>query len=339
MPCIFCRSQENLTHEHVFPAFMGGRLEVRNGSCERCNREFGVAEASLKDAVAPLLNLLKIKNRKGVVPSIPLKADIRGLDMKNLPAFIDGAGEIQLQDTVTESKTPDGRIIRHGFFLTQKGSDKFVERALANGGQVREGKVPEQIVIETGYTHTTSFAFSLEARKVAAKIALAAVAFEYGIPFALSPEFDVLRQARTATGDKDLRVWIFANEGLMGAHVRAAHHHSVMCYLGAEWRKAWAIVTLFGGITYRVDVSMEYTGREKQFSIFYDAVSRKRINPVILADEKTLIGHVLSPATTFENREAVDAQWYPIISAYCDEKGIEVERIVHKDSGTPKPES
>ena len=52
--------------------------------------------------------------------------------------------------------------------------------------------MPEQIVIETGYTHTTSFAFSLEARKVAAKIALAAVAFEYGIPFALSAEFDVL---------------------------------------------------------------------------------------------------------------------------------------------------
>jgi hypothetical protein len=300
---------------------------VLNGSCDRCNGDFGRAEATIKEATAPLLNLLQIKNRKGVVPSVPLKANIRELDMKDLPAFMDGAGEIQLQDTVKESVTSDGKILRQGFFLTTKGGNKFVERALAKGGQVRDGKVPNQIVIEASYTQTTRFAFSLEARKVAAKVALAAIALEYGTPFALSPQFDVVRGARTAMGDRDLRVWIFTKEGLMGAHSRAAHLHSVMCYLSAYWRKGWAIVTLFGGLSYRVDVATEYNGKDNQFGIFYDAASRERINPVILADEKTLIGHVLSPATTFENRNSVDAQWYPIISAFCAAKGIEVERI------------
>jgi hypothetical protein len=142
----------------------------------------------------------------------------------------------------------------------------------------------------------------------------------------------VIRKARTATGDKDLRVWIFSNEGLIAACGRTAHHHSVMCYLSAYWRKAWAIVTLFGGLTYRVDLATDYTGLEKQFGIFYDAVSRKRINPVVLADEKTIIGHMLSPATTFENRDTIDAQWFPFISAFCAEKRIEVNRIV-EDSG------
>jgi hypothetical protein len=333
MPCIFCPSEDDLTDEHVFPAFMGGKLEVKDGSCERCNGDFGEAEAAVKQATAPLLNLLKIRNRKGVVPNIPLKADIRGLDMKKLPAFMDGAGEIRLHDTVTESRTADGKIIRHGFFLTEEGGDKFVKRSLAKGGRVIEKAVPEKIVIDADYTQTTRFAFSAQARKVAAKIALASVAFEYGIPFALSADFDVIREARTATGDKDLRVWIFSNQGLMGAYGRTAHHHSVMCYLSAYWRKAWAVVTLFGGLTYRVDLATEYTGREKQFGIFYDAVSRKRINPVVLADEKTLIGHVLSPATTFENRDTVDAQWFPLLSAFCAEKGIEVSRIV-EDSET-----
>lgn len=327
MPCIFCPSERNLTDEHVFPAFMGGELEVRKGSCNRCNAAFGVAEAALKEATTPLLNLLKIKNRKGTVPNVPVNADIRGLDMKSLPAFMDGGGQIQLQDCVTESQTADGKIIRHGFFLTKKGGETFIERAQAKGAKVIERKVPGEIVIDTNYTLTTPFAFSLPARKVAAKIALAAIALEYGIPFALSPEFDSARQARTATGDKDLRVWIFANEGLMGAFGRTAHQHSVMCYLSAQWRKGWAVVTLFGGLTYRVDVATDYTGREKCFGIYYDAVLKKRINPVILADEKTLIGHVLSPATTFEDREAVDEQWYPILSRYCAEKGIEVERI------------
>jgi len=29
----------------AFPAFMGGELEVRNGSCERCNRDFSDAQS------------------------------------------------------------------------------------------------------------------------------------------------------------------------------------------------------------------------------------------------------------------------------------------------------
>jgi hypothetical protein len=307
---------------------MGGKLEVRNGSCKRCNGEFGSAEATVRQSTAPLLNLLRIKNRKGVVPNIQLKADIRGLDMKSLPAFIDGAGAIQIHDTVREFVDADGKIHRQGFFMTKEGGDKFVERSLAKGGRVTEMKVPERIVIDADYTQTSRFAFSLAVRKVAAKIALAAIAFEYGIPFALSPVFDDIRKARTATGDKDLRVWIFTNQGLMGAYGRSLHHHSVMCYLSAEWRKGWAVVTLFGGLTYRVDLANEYGGPDKQFGIYYDAVTRKRISPVVLADEKTLIGHVLSPATTFENRDTVDAQWFPLIDAFCASKGIEVSRIL-----------
>jgi len=46
----------------------------------------------------------------------------------------------------------------------------------------------------------------------------------------------------------------------------------------------------------------------------------------------TLIGHVLSPATKFEDRDAIDRQWYPIISAFCAGKGIIVERIGGKKS-------
>src|SRR6202040_2585210 len=112
MPCIFCFGQENLTDEHVFPAFMGGDLVVRNGSCERCNREFSIAEATLKKATTPVLNLLQIENRYGVVPNAPLNVEIRGLDLKNLPAFMDGKGEINPSNVVRESVTEDGRKLR-----------------------------------------------------------------------------------------------------------------------------------------------------------------------------------------------------------------------------------
>jgi hypothetical protein len=301
----------------------------------RCNGDFGKAEAALRNATTPLLNLLKIRNRDGTVPALPLNVEIRGLDLKSLPAFIDGEGAIRLVDVVKQSATEDGRKLRQGFFLSRKAGDTFAERARAKGETVKEREVPHEIVVEANLKLSTQFAFSLEARKVAAKIVLAAVAYKYGIPFALSPQFDVLRHARVATGDRDLRVWIFASDGLMSAQVRTAHQHSVMCYLSAGMRKGWAVVTLFGGITYRVDVTMDYTEREsRQFSIFYDAESKKRVNPILLCDEMTLIGHVLSPASEFENRDAVDAQWWPIISRFCAQKGIEVERVGRADDSS-----
>ena len=124
MGCMFCPSQENLTDEHVFPAFMGGELEVRNGSCERCNSDFSVAEAKLKKATTLPLNLLQIENRYGVVPNAPLNVEIRGLDLKNLHAFMDGKGEINLSNVVRESVSEDGRRLRQGFFLTKEAGDK-----------------------------------------------------------------------------------------------------------------------------------------------------------------------------------------------------------------------
>lgn len=307
---------------------MGGELKVRNGSCERCNGDFSIAEATLKKATTPVLNLLQIENRYGVVPNAPLNVEIRGLDLKNLPAFMDGKGEINLSNVVRESVTDDGRKLRQGFFLTKEAGNRFAERALAKGGQVKEREVPQQIVIEADYTLTLPFVASLEARKVAAKIAMTAIAFVYGVPFAVSSQFNALRESRVAKAVPELRVWFFANEGFMSAHIRTAHQHSVMCYLSAGMRKGWALVTLFGGISYLVEVTTEYAEREsKQFSIFYDAAAKKRLNPILLADEMTLIGHVLSPATKFENRDAIDEQWFPVISAFCAQKGIVVQRI------------
>jgi hypothetical protein len=330
---MFCRSTKNLTSEHVFPAFMGGELEVRNGSCTRCNGRFGKAEARLKIATTPLLNLLRIKNRYGVVPNAPLKVEIQGIDLKSLPAFMDGRGEINLCDMVKESITDEGRQLRQGFFMTKEAGDRFAQRGRAKGHQIIQREVPSKIVIEATYTQSTSFANSLEARKVAAKVALAAIAYEYGMSFALSNQFDALRQARLATVAKDLPLRIFTNELFMSAQIRTAHQHSVLCYLSAGMRKGWAVVTLFGGLSYVVEVTANYTElQSRQFSIFYDAESKKRTNPIVLADEMTVIGHVLSPASTFENRKAVDAQWYPVITAFCAQKGLIVERIGSADS-------
>ena len=328
VPCIFCRSEERLTEEHVFAAFMGGELTVKNGSCNTCNESFGRAEATIKDATIPLLNLLKIENRDGKVPNAPVNAEIRNVDMKNLPGFMDGSGNIKLCDHVREIVDDDGKKIKKGFFVTQKASETFADRELKRGGKLIERDVPKEIVIEADYMQGIIFAFTLETRKIAAKIALAAIALEQGIPFALSSCFDKLRTIRDETDIHKLPIRIFANENIMSAWLHTPYQHSVLCYLSVGMKKGWALVTLFGGLSYLVEVVDNYAeANSRQFNIFYDARTKTRENRVILADEMTLIGHVLSPATKFEDRDSVDAQWYPVVAAFCADKGTVVERI------------
>jgi hypothetical protein len=333
MPCIFCRSHENLTDEHVFPAFMGGNLVVPNGSCETCNNIFGTSEAAIKEATTPLLNLLRIENRYGKVPNAPLNVKIRDLDMKSLPGFMDGAGNIQLRDFVMDVVDDDGKKRRQGFFLTKEAGEKFAERQVAKGGKTIEREVPKEIVIEADYTQEINFAFTVNARRVVAKIALTAIAFEYGIQLALSPQFDSLRAVRDEGNLQRLPVRIFANANIVGAWLRTPYQHSVLCYLSAGMKKGWALVTLFGGLSYIVEVTPAFSEpQSRQFSMFYDANSKSRANHVLLADEQTLIGHVLSRATTFESPEAVDEQWYPVVASFCSGKGTTIERMREKSS-------
>jgi hypothetical protein len=40
-----------------------------------------------------------------------------------------------------------------------------------------------------------------------------------------------------------------------------------------------------------------------------------------------VIGDVLWKNSVFEDRDAVDEQWFPILSAYCADAGMRLERI------------
>ncbi len=340
MPCMFCRSNSDLTSEHVFPAFIGGELEVPDGSCKQCNGEFGRCEAAIKESTLFLLNLLSIENRYGDVPVARVSLGIRGMQVEGLFGFRESGGTINLSDVVIESPTEDGKKRREGFFISKESAEKFIERARARGEQVKELEVPEEVVIDASYTLTLPFAFSLEARRVAGKIALVAIAHQYGLSYALSEQFDVLRQSLTRDDATNLLVRIFANKSFMAAHIRTPHQHSVMCYLSAGMRSGWALVTLFGGLSYVIKTTATYSERaSRQFSLFCDAAAKTPLRPVVLEDEIALIGKVLSAETKFEDRDAVDAQWFPIIAEYCAERGIDIERITGSNAMPTGPSS
>jgi hypothetical protein len=329
MGCMFCGSEENLTREHVFPAFMGGKLEVPDGSCKRCNGDFAKVEAELKANTALLLNMFGIRNRDGVIPNAKVAIGIPGSDVEGLSGYrIGESGEIVLSEKVVDVFDAHGRPMRRGIFTTEASAEKFIAKSKGRGDQVIERPVPEDLTLGASFQFSLPFCLGFETRKVVAKIAIASIAYELGMPVALSSDFDRLRNAREATTVQELApVAFFCNEDFMGAYARTVQQHSVMCYLSAGTKKGWVLITLFGALTYVVEVTENYNGREsKSFSIFYDAAQQKRFRPVVLADEQSLVRKVLSKATKFENRQAIDDQWHPVMAAYCDGAGIPLKR-------------
>src|SRR5262249_24526603 len=156
----------------------------------------------------------------------------------------------EVYDFVAKIKTSDGKNVREGFFVSEENAQKFIERSRARGEKTTELEVPKDVVLQPMSQQTHAFAFSLEMRKMAAKIALVSLAHEYGTEYALLPQFDALRRAPFAASPNDLPVRIFANEDFVSDYTKSPQQHSVRAYLSAGMKKGWALVNLFGGLSY-----------------------------------------------------------------------------------------
>ena len=129
MPCMFCGSELDLTSEHVFPAFMGGELEVHDGSCSSCNGQFATWEGEIKKQTALLLHLLQIQNRYGDIPNARVDVKIRGMDVEGLSGLREPDGTINHRDKVQENVKSDGKKHREGFFVSEESAEKFIAKA------------------------------------------------------------------------------------------------------------------------------------------------------------------------------------------------------------------
>lgn len=341
MPCIFCRATENLTEEHVFPAFSGANLVVPNGSCKPCNNTCSKFEQKIASELETTRHIFDIQDRYGDVPALPVAVEVRGDGAQ--PVDVRGQrtaeGEIKLYDFVSEAKVEDGKRVRHGFFVSAEAAEKFIERSRRRGEKTTELGVPKELTLQSSAVQTITFAFTYEARQLAAKIALVSLAFQSGTDYACLPQFDTLRNIIVGQRQDPaaLGLRIFGNKDFASDHARTPRQHTVRAYLSAGMHKGWASVTLFGGLSYIVELTRAFDERDsRHFSLFYNLESRAQFNPIVLFSEQELLGRILSPATIFEEPEAMDAQWWPIVEEYCKSKGIAISRTQVKK---PEPQA
>src|SRR5258706_9571381 len=115
MACIFCGTKDELTEEHLFPAFTGADLTVPDASCKTCNGACGKFEEIIATQTETARHIFEIPNRYGRVPSAPVKVEIEGQAIA-VPGRRKPDGELEVYDFVTNIKTSDGKTVREGFF-------------------------------------------------------------------------------------------------------------------------------------------------------------------------------------------------------------------------------
>jgi hypothetical protein len=328
MACIFCGTNYQLTDEHVFPAFFGSHLVVKDGTCNRCNATCNEFENRIANQTANLRNVLQIVDRYGDVPHAKAEVEVQYDGSTRVTTLLrrTAEGEILLHDFVKQVHAQDGKKIHEGFFVSEENAKKFIDARTAKGERVTDLGAPKDVTLLANTQQTIGFAFSTEMRRLAAKVALASFAFLYGTEYASQPNFDDLRQS-ILTG-RNLTAQIFANEDFANLYLRWPRHHDVQGYLSAGMKRGWATVTFFGGLSYVVEVTGMFAERDsRNFHIFYDTETRVIFEPLVLHDEQEVIGRVLSPRTAFDDIAATDAQWYAVMERYCQAQGLVLSRI------------
>ncbi|MCU1286389.1 MAG: hypothetical protein JWO13_2739 [Acidobacteriales bacterium] len=327
MPCVFCGTKDNLTDEHVFPAFVGSKLELKQGSCKPHNEHCSRFEGEVANATITARHIFGIPNRDGQIPSAKVTVEIEGM---NVDAKLRPDGTVELHDFVQQVKTSDGGKVRHGFFTTNEAAERFVQAGKKRGERMTEVGLPRDLTFQPVSEQRPLFAFTQAARRTAAKIAFVTLAYEYGIDFARHVQFEQLRKYLLGQ-DEPCPIRIFSNTDFAASQLRTPIQHSVNIHLNTGMHKGWALVTLFGGISYVVELTASYSEAEsRSFSLYYD-VAEGKVQPITLYSEYELIGRVLSPATSFEDHRKLDEQWFAIIEKYCRERGLDVFRISEQE--------
>lgn len=86
--CALCSTQiteKNNTNEHIIPNSIGGKREILNFICNKCNKRTGMEwDSELAKIFAPFCTMFGIKKSRGEVPPLRVKT-ISGIEYKQFP--------------------------------------------------------------------------------------------------------------------------------------------------------------------------------------------------------------------------------------------------------------
>lgn len=266
--CILClQEKERLTDEHVFPAALGGVLVLGNSVCTECNNGFSKIEQPFAVELAPLRVLLKIPDRYGKIPQVAATVKTRG---KEYEARVKSDGSVQIKPIVTEIAGVKGTREFLYQFATERQKAKLRQEAHEKGIEFVESGPgnPEGAEVHVG--GELDFIGSAGGLRTASKIAYVGLAERAGVKIATSDSFSEIRTyVRKGAGNPTSR--LFVHERFLQAFQQGPHQHSLILAARHDKGRVDAIVRLFGGLCYFVQLSDHYAGADFSCTLVNDA--------------------------------------------------------------------
>jgi hypothetical protein len=277
--CIFCLTeQEHLSKEHVFPAVLGGTLELEDAVCTPCNNDFSKFEQALARELTPIRFVLQIPDRRGDVPKI--EATVKTAH-KEYEARLEGNGKLVMKPIVTEVVGEAGKREFVHQFITARQKEKLEKEAKEKGLEIIETGPGEPEQGEVHFGGELKCIGSSEGLRTAAKIALIGLAYRAGIVLAASDSFlNVRAYIKDGKGTPCAR--LFFNVGYLDAVQQGPHQHSLTIAARRDKRRVDVIVRLFGGLCYFVELSTSYAGADFFDTLVFDAY-RGEINGMLFS--------------------------------------------------------
>jgi hypothetical protein len=121
--------------EHVFPAALGGTLELKEAVCKNCDNGFSKFEQPLIRELAPLRFLFQIPDRRGNIPQV--EATVKTA-LKQYEAMLRSDGTLVMKRIVTEVVGETGKKEYLHQFLSERQKEKLPADAKDKGQEVIE---------------------------------------------------------------------------------------------------------------------------------------------------------------------------------------------------------
>jgi len=301
--CLFCPTEGNaLTDEHVFPAALGGNLVVKNSVCKACNNGFSEAfEEDIVKRFEHVRHIFRIPDRRGNVPDIDTKVELQG---EQLDARLMGNGTLKLKPIFTKE-------VRNGVEerVARYVSDRQEEDLRKSGWEMAETTSGGEV--QGFFSGRLDFINLPGMLRLATKIAYLALVFRMGKVFASSSAFEQTRSyVRTGTGATRAR--LFLNEGFLGVCPQGPHLHSVVLVGQNNKRSVDAIVRIFGGLCYFVNLYECYVGADFSNTLVFDAHRGEIVGALLthLQGEFLQVNYVTENKETIWNDRVKSGEWF-----------------------------
>ena len=307
--CIFCRIEnEKLTEEHVFMAAIGGKLTV-NGSCVQCNNGLNKAfEEQLSRRFTHFRRIVRTSDRREELPAIDVKVGVNG---KELDAKLMPDGTTQLKPVFTKI-VKDGVTEIVGEHLTENQKKEWYEKVKKGGWElVEETVTPGGKKADGSFSGELDFIDSPEMLRMVTKTAYTALAQRMGVEFAMSDTFNDVREfVRTGKGTPSAK--LFLNEDVLAACHQEPHQHSIVLVGRKDKHSIDAIVRLYGGLCYFVNLASNYEGADFFDTMVYDAQHGELDKVLVVHEQAELLQmeEVTGSKKTVWNDRVKSGEWF-----------------------------